>query len=192
MKIKFLDIQKINLQYNEELKRVATKIIDSGRYLNGKSVENFESQLAEYVGCKHAIGVGNGLDALRLILRGYIELGIFKLGDEVIVPANTFIASILAIVDSGLKPILVEPDLNTYNLDIPLIEKYISANTKAIMVVHLYGRICWNRKLEAVANEYNLKIIEDNAQAIGAEWNGIKSGNLGSASGFSFYPGKNL
>ena len=141
---------------------------------------------------KHAIGVANGLDALRLILKAYIELGVMKEGDEVIVPANTYIATILAITDNRLKPILVEPDINTYNLDISLIEKHITPRTKAIMVVHLYGQVCWSKKLEAIAKRHNLKIIEDNAQAIGAEWNRIKTGSLGDAAGFSFYPGKNL
>ena len=141
---------------------------------------------------EHAIGVANGLDALRLILKAYIQLGVMQEDDEVIVPANTYIASILAITDNRLKPILVEPDINTYNLDLSLVERHITKKTKAIMVVHLYGRVCWSKELVELAKKHNLKIIEDNAQAIGAEWNGIKSGNLGDAAGFSFYPGKNL
>jgi dTDP-4-amino-4,6-dideoxygalactose transaminase len=190
--IKFLDLQKINAQYADELKQAASEVIDSGWYLLGERVKRFESTLASYIRVKHAIGVGNGLDALRIILKAYIEMGVMKEGDEVIVPANTYIATILAITDNRLKPVLVEPDINTYNLDISLIEKHLTVRTKAIMVVHLYGRVCWDKKLEELAKKYNLKIIEDNAQAIGAEWNGIKTGALGDAAGFSFYPGKNL
>jgi dTDP-4-amino-4,6-dideoxygalactose transaminase len=190
--IKFLDLQKINANYALELKQVAAEVIDSGWYLLGERVKQFEANLANYIGVKHAIGVANGLDALRLILKAYIELGIMKEGDEIIVPANTYIATILAITDNRLRPVLVEPDINTYNLDLNLIEEHITERTKAIMVVHLYGLVCWGTKLEEFAKNYNLKIIEDNAQAIGAEWNGIKTGALGDAAGFSFYPGKNL
>ena len=190
--IKFLDLQKINAQYAEELKQVASQVIDSGWFLQGEQLLTFEKNLASYIGASHAIGVANGLDALRLILKAYINLGFMTEGDEVIVPSNTYIASVLAITDNRLQPILVEPNLNSYNLDIDLIEQHITARTKAIMVVHLYGQVCWNDKLVALAQKYNLKIIEDNAQAIGADWNGIKTGNLGDAAGFSFYPGKNL
>ncbi len=190
--IKFLDLQKINAQYAEEMKQAAAKVIDSGWYLFGEQVRNFEMHLARYIGVKHAIGVGNGLDALRLVLRGYVEMGAMREGDEVIVPGNTYIATILAITDSRLKPVFVEPDIDTYNLDISLIEPHITGRTKAVLVVHLYGRICWSKRLETIAKEYNLKIIEDNAQAIGAEWEGQKSGGLGDAAGNSFYPGKNL
>jgi len=190
--IKFLDLQKINAQYAAELKQAAAEVIDSGWYLLGERVKQFESNLANYIGVKHAIGVANGLDALRLILKAYIELGVMKEGDEIIVPANTYIATILAITDNRLKPVLVEPDINTYNLDLNLIEEHITERTKAIMVVHLYGLVCWGDKLEELAQKYNLKIIEDNAQAIGAEWEGRKTGALGDAAGFSFYPGKNL
>lgn len=190
--IKFLDLQKINAQYADELKQAAAEVIDSGWYLLGERVKRFETNLANYIDVKHAIGVANGLDALRLILKAYIELGFMKEGDEVIVPANTYIATILAITDNRLKPVLVEPDINTYNLDLDLIEEKITERTRAIMVVHLYGQVCWGSKLEELAKKYNLKIIEDNAQSIGAEWNGIKTGALGDAVGFSFYPGKNL
>lgn len=190
--IKFLDLQKINAQYAEELKQAAAEVIDSGWYLLGERVARFETNIANYIGVKHAIGVANGLDALRLIFKAYIELGFMKEGDEVIVPANTYIASILAITDNRLVPVLVEPDINTYNLDVELIEEKITERTKAIMAVHLYGQVCWGTKVEALAKKYDLKIIEDNAQSIGAEWNGIKTGALGDASGFSFYPGKNL
>ena len=188
----FLDLQKINAQYSAELKEVASQVIDSGWYLLGNRVSEFESELASYLGSKYVIGVGNGLDALRLIIRAYKELGVFSEGDEIIVPANTYIATILAITDNNLVPVLVEPDEKTYNLDINLIEDHITKKTKAIMIVHLYGRVCWSENLKEIATRNNIKIIEDNAQAIGAEWKGIKTGNLGDAAGFSFYPGKNL
>jgi dTDP-4-amino-4,6-dideoxygalactose transaminase len=190
--IKFLDLQKINAQYAAELKQAASEVIDSGWFLMGEKLSSFETNLASYIGASHAIGVANGLDALRLILNAYIEMGIMQEGDEVIVPANTYIASVLAISDNNLKPVLVEPDPSNYNLDIGLIEKLITEKTKAIMVVHLYGQVCWSDPLSDLAKKYNLKIIEDNAQAIGADWNGIKTGALGDAAGFSFYPGKNL
>ena len=214
--IKFLDLQKINAQHAAELKSAAARVIDSGWYLQGEELKNFETHLAAYIGVKHAIGVANGLDALRLILKAYMEMGIMAEGDEVIVPANTYIASVLAISDNRLKPVLVEPDIHTYNLDISQIEKHITAKTKAIMVVHLYGQVCWSDELERIAEKYNLKIIEDNAQAIGAEYSSEfrvrsseleessslntqnselrtkKTGSLGHAAGLSFYPGKNL
>lgn len=190
--IKFLDLKKVNEQYADELKKAAADVIDSGWYLLGERVKQFETNLAKYIRVKHAIGVASGLDALRIILKAYVEMGIMHEGDEVIVPANTFIASILAITDNRLKPVLVEPNINTFNLDISLIEQKITLRTRAIIVVHLYGQACWNKELEAIAKKYNLKIIEDNAQAIGSEWNDFKTGSLGHAAGFSFYPGKNL
>ena len=190
--VKFLDLQKINAQYADELKQVAAEVIDSGWFLTGDHVAKFEIRLAQYLNCKHTIGVANGLDALRLILKAYIDIGIMKIGDEVVVPANTYIASVLAITDNHLKPVLVEPNSESFNLDIDLIEQAITEKTKAIMVVHLYGQVCWSKSLEALAKKYNLKIIEDNAQAIGADYNGRKTGTLGDAAGFSFYPGKNL
>jgi len=190
--IKFLDLQKINSQYTEELKQVASEVIDSGWYLSGERVKQFETHLAEFIGVKHVVGVANGLDALRLILKAYIEMGVMQEGDEIIVPANTYIATILAITDNRLKPVLVEPDINTYNLNINFIEQHITSRTRAIIVVHLYGQVCWNEQLEAIAKKNNLKIIEDNAQAIGAIWNEKRTGSLGDAAGFSFYPGKNL
>jgi dTDP-4-amino-4,6-dideoxygalactose transaminase len=190
--IKFLDLQEINQQYAEELKKAACEVVDSGWYLLGERLAIFENNLALYLGVKNAVAVSNGLDALKLILRAYIEMGVMQEGDEVIVPANTYIATILAITENRLQPVLVEPDINTYNLDISLIEEHITARTRAIMVVHLYGRVCWSEDLEGLAAKHNLKIIEDNAQAIGAEWNGRKSGGLGDAAGNSFYPGKNL
>lgn len=190
--IKFLDLQKINAQYAEELKQVAANVIDSGWYLQGEEIKKFENALQIFQEGGEAISVANGLDALRLILKGYIELGVMQEGDEIIVPANTYIASLLAITDNKLVPILVEPDLSTYNLDLNLIETKITIRTKAIMVVHLYGRVCWSEHLELLAKKHNLKVIEDNAQTIGARWKDVRTGNLGDAAGFSFYPGKNL
>lgn len=190
--IKFLDLQKINLAHQSEIEERVLQVFRSGWYLLGQEVKQFENHLAAYLGVGHVIGVGNGLDALRLILRSYIELGVMDKGDEVIVPANTFIASILAVSDSDLTPILCEPCLDTYNMDVDKIESLITSRTKAILLVHLYGRVVFSDKLLALVKKYDLKIIEDNAQAIGAEWNGIKTGALGDAAGFSFYPAKNL
>ncbi len=190
--IKFLDLQKINLAHQQEIEERLLQTFRSGWYLLGNEVKTFEHNLKSYLGAEDVIGVANGLDALRLILRGYIEMGLMQPGDEVIVPANTYIASVLSISDNGLVPVLVEPDPQTFNLDISKIEEKITTKTKAVMIVHLYGRVVWSEELVALANKHQLKIIEDNAQAIGAEWNGIKTGNLGDAAGFSFYPGKNL
>jgi len=190
--IKFLDLQKINAQYAAELKQAVAEVIDSGWYLLGERVRLFEANLANYIGVKHAIGVANGLDALRLILKAYIGMGVMQEGDEVIVPANTYIASILAITDNRLKPVLVEPEISNYNLDISLVEKHITPRTRAIMVVHLYGQACWSEEIQVIAHRHNLKVIEDNAQAIGAIWKGKRTGSLGHAAGFSFYPVKNL
>ncbi|RNA60767.1 DegT/DnrJ/EryC1/StrS family aminotransferase [Chryseobacterium nematophagum] len=190
--IKFLDLQQINLQYQEEIEAKLLEVFRSGWYLMGGALSNFEKKLSQYTGAEHAIGVANGLDALRLILRAYIEMGFMKPGDEIIVPSNTYIASILAISDNGLVPILVEPDIDNYNIDIFKIEEKITSKTKGILIVHLYGRVVFSEALASLATQYNLKVIEDNAQAIGAEWNEKKSGNLGDAAGFSFYPGKNL
>jgi len=195
--ISFLNLQKINAQYAGELKQAAAEVIDSGWFLQGERVKSFERELADYLNVNHAVTCANGLDALRLILKAYIESGVMSEGDEVIVPANTFIASILAITDNRLKPVLVEPDIYTYNLNISLIEQAITLRTKAIMVVHLYGGVCWSAELEDLARKYRLKIIEDNAQAIGANYylsDGTrkKSGSLGDVAGNSFYPGKNL
>lgn len=190
--IKFLDLQKINLTHQREIETALLETFRSGWYLLGEKVKIFEQQLASYCKVPHAIAVGNGLDALRLIFRAYIELGYMKPGDEVIVPANTYIASILAITDNNLVPILVEPDIDTYNININVIESKITPKTKAILLVHLYGSIVFDEKIAEIAEKNNLKIIEDNAQAIGAIWQNKKSGSLGDAAGFSFYPGKNL
>ncbi|MGL6126505.1 DegT/DnrJ/EryC1/StrS family aminotransferase [Chryseobacterium artocarpi] len=190
--IKFLDLQKINLLHQEEIEAKLSQVFRSGWYLMGQELSTFQENLSQYIGAQYAIGVANGLDALRLILRAYIELGIMSPGDEIIVPSNTYIASILAVSDNGLVPVLVEPDINNYNIDISKIKEKISSKTKGILIVHLYGRIVFSEELQQLAQTHNLKIIEDNAQTIGAEWNGKKSGNLADAAGFSFYPGKNL
>ncbi|MCX6266788.1 MAG: DegT/DnrJ/EryC1/StrS family aminotransferase [Bacteroidetes bacterium] len=190
--IKFLDLQKINSQYRHELKHAAEEVIDSGWYLLGERQKQFETNLAHFLDVKHVVGVGNGLDALRLILKAYLEMGFMEAGDEIIVPANTYIATILAITDNRLTPVLVEPDIKTCNLNLLQIEKHITNRTRAILIVHLYGRVCWSGELELLAKKHHLKLIEDNAQAIGAKWNGIRSGSLGDAAGNSFYPGKNL
>jgi dTDP-4-amino-4,6-dideoxygalactose transaminase len=186
--IPFLDLKEINNQYSEELKKAINRVVDSGWYILSKEVEHFEREFALYCGVKHAIGVANGLDALTLILNAY---GLTK-GDEVIVPANTYIASILAISATNATPILVEPNLQSYNIDYKKVEEKITHNTKAIMVVHLYGQVANMNEISKITQKYNLKIIEDAAQSHGANYNGKKSGSLGDAAGFSFYPGKNL
>jgi dTDP-4-amino-4,6-dideoxygalactose transaminase len=191
--IKFLDLQKINQQYKAELTSTFERVLDSGWYIMGEELKAFETAFKNYCGTKHAIGVANGLDALILIIKAYKELGIFKDGDEIIVPANTYIASVLAISANNLTPILVEPDIRSYNLDPLLIEKKITHKTVAILPVHLYGQLCDMEQINAIAKKYNLKVIEDCAQAHGASaLSGIKAGNFGDAAGFSFYPGKNL
>lgn len=203
--IKFLDLQKINDSFEPELSQAVQRVVRSGRYLLGEEVHAFEREYAEYIGTKHCIGVANGLDALRLILKAYMELGVMAEGDEIIVPANTYIASILAITDNGLKPVLVEPALDCYNIDPALIEAKITERTKGIMIVHLYGRCAMHPEIARLVERYNLKLIEDNAQAAGASYTVLHGGNtvkhsapllrtgsLGDAAGHSFYPGKNL
>ncbi|MGE6513585.1 DegT/DnrJ/EryC1/StrS family aminotransferase [Lysinibacillus sphaericus] len=186
--ISFLDLKKINSQYAQELKQVAERVIDSGWYISGEEVEAFEKKFAAYCGTKHCIGVSNGLDALKLILKAY-DIG---KDDEVIVPSNTYIASILAISQVGATPVLVEPNIETYNIEPSLIEEKITTRTKAILVVHLYGRVVDMSPVLKLATKYNLKVIEDAAQSHGAAYEGKRIGNLGDAAGFSFYPGKNL
>ena len=190
--IPFLDLKGINAQYREELIDACTKVIDSGWYVQGSEHKEFEKEFAQYCGTKYTIGVANGLDALILILRAYKEMGLMQDGDEVIVPSNTYIASILAIAENNLVPVLVEPNINTYLLDPSKIEKKITSRTKAIMPVHLYGQTCEMDEINAIAKKHNLKVIEDSAQSHGAYYKDKRSGNLGDASGFSFYPGKNL
>lgn len=190
--IPFLDLKAINAQSRKNLIAAATKVIDSGWYILGKEVEAFEKEFAAYCGSKYCIGVSNGLDALTLILQAYKELGAMSDGDEVIVPANTYIATILAVSKTGLVPVLVEPKLGTYNIDPSLIKAKIRKRTRAILPVHLYGQVADIDPIRALAKKYGLKVIEDAAQAHGAADNGKKTGILGDAAGFSFYPGKNL
>ena len=190
--IKFLDIQKITQRYSDEIHQAASRVIDSGWYLLGEESKRFEKNYAGFIGTDYCVSVANGLDALRIILKAYMELGIMKEGDEIIVPANTFIASILAITDNRLVPVLVEPDIRTYQLDDTKIEKAISPKTKGIMIVHLYGQCAYTGKIGEICKKYNLKLIEDNAQASGCKFNGTVTGSLGDAAGHSFYPGKNL
>ena len=190
--IPFLDLKSINAQYRSELIDAATRVIDSGWYIQGTEVKTFEEEFANYCGSKHCIGVANGLDALILTLRAWKELGKLKEGDEVIVPANTYIASILAITENRLKPVLVEPDEATFNICPKNIAKAITPNTKAILAVHLYGQMAPMPEIMALADNHNLLVLEDAAQAHGAFINGRKAGNWGHAAGFSFYPGKNL
>lgn len=190
--IPFLNLEDLNSPYRKELLKAIANVIDSGKYILGPKVESFEKEFSKYCGVKFTIGVGNGLDALTLIFRAYKELGIFYEGDEILVPANTYIASILSVTENRLKPILVEPDINTYNIDDKLLEKHITKKTKAILAVHLYGQIGYSSKMKKVADKYGLKIIEDGAQAHGAEYKGKKAGNLGDAAGFSLYPSKPL
>ncbi|WP_038345958.1 DegT/DnrJ/EryC1/StrS family aminotransferase [Acinetobacter sp. A47] len=190
--IPFLDLKNINKQYREELINACTRVIDSGWYIGGTELEQFERNFATYCGTQYAIGVANGLDALILTLRAWKELGKLQEGDEVIVPSNTYIASILAISANQLKPILVEPNPDTFNLDPTKIEAVITDRTKVILPVHLYGQLAAMPEIMAIAEKHNLLVLEDSAQSHGAEINGKKAGNWGDASGFSFYPGKNL
>lgn len=190
--IPFLSLKDVNAVYQHELKAAAARVIDSGWYVLGSEVEAFEREYAEWIGAKQAIGVANGLDALILILEAYKIMGVMTLGDEVIVPANTYIASVLAISRAGLTPVLVEPDKKSYNLDPEKIEHAITPRTRAILPVHLYGQCADMNPICQIAQKYNMKIIEDAAQAHGATYHGQKAGTLGDAAGHSFYPGKNL
>jgi len=190
--IPFLDLKAINAQYADELKQATARVIDSGWYIQGTECKAFEAEFSTYCGTEHCVGVANGLDALTLIIKAYKEMGEMDQGDEIIVPANTYIASILAISENNLTPVLVEPDINSYNIAPSLIEEKITQKTKAIMAVHLYGQIAAMDEINAIACKYNLKVIEDSAQAHGAIYQGKRTGNLADASGFSFYPGKNL
>ena len=186
--IKFLDLEKVNNRFRDEIDARIKTILDKGWYLQGEENEKFSKDFAAFCGTKYALGVANGLDALRLIVKAYG----FGAGDEIIVPANTYIATILAISDNGCTPVLVEPDINTYNINPDLIEEKITSKTKAIMVVHLYGQAVQMQKIWDLAKKYNLKVFEDAAQAHGAMYQGKRVGNLSDAGAFSFYPGKNL
>ncbi|MFP6842487.1 MAG: DegT/DnrJ/EryC1/StrS family aminotransferase [Acinetobacter sp.] len=190
--ISFLDLKAINLNYRKELIEACTQVIDSGWYIGGKELEKFENNFAKYCGTRYAVGVANGLDALILTLRAWKELGKLKDGDEVIVPSNTYIASILAITENNLTPVLVEPDISTYNIDLSKITQAITEKTRVILAVHLYGQLADMPKIMQIAKQHNLLVLEDSAQSHGAQLQGKKAGNWGDASGFSFYPGKNL
>lgn len=190
--IHFLDLKAINAQYRDELVDACTRVIDSGWYIGGSELEQFEQQFANYCGTKYTIGVANGLDALILTLRAWKELGKLKDGDEVIVPSNTYIASILAISANNLTPILVEPCVDSFNIDPKKIESAITSRTKAILPVHLYGQLADMPAIMAIAKRHELLVLEDSAQAHGASLDGKRAGSWGDASGFSFYPGKNL
>jgi dTDP-4-amino-4,6-dideoxygalactose transaminase len=192
MQVKFLELKKVTAKYADEIHEAVNRVVDSGWYLQGEENDRFEADYANYIGNKYAIGCANGLDALIWIFRAYIEMGVMKPGDEVIVPANTYIATILAITENGLKPVLLEPKLSTYQIDDDLIEKAITPRTKAICIVHLYGQCAYTDKIQALCKKYNLKLVEDNAQAHGCLYKGQKTGSLGDAAGHSFYPGKNL
>lgn len=190
--IPFLDLKNINIKYKSEFAEAFERVLKSGWYIGGSELKSFEDEFSKYCGSKYCIGVGNGLDALSLTFRAWKELGMLKDGDEVIVPSNTYIASILSITQNNLIPILVEPDPNSFNLDWKKIQQHVSKRTKAILVVHLYGQIANMPEICDIARKNKLLILEDSAQAHGARMNKTKAGNWGDASGFSFYPGKNL
>ena len=192
MKVPFLSLKDITDKYKDEIHEAALRTIDSGWYLQGKENETFEADYSKYIGTKYTIGCANGLDALIWIFRAYIELGVMKEGDEVIVPANTYIATILAITENNLVPVLVEPNPDTLQIDDSKIEEKITDKTKAIAIVHLYGQCAYTDKIGELCKKYNLKLIEDNAQAHGCVYKGTKTGAIGDAAGHSFYPGKNL
>lgn len=191
--IPFLSLKDVTALHGAEINEAVSRVVNGGWYLQGKENERFEKHYAEFIGTNYTIGCANGLDALIWIFRAYIELGVMNPGDEVIVPANTFIATILAITENGLKPVLIEPKLNTLEIDDDLIESAITAKTKAIAIVHLYGRNAYTEKIGQICKKYNLKLVEDNAQAHGCKHaDGRMTGSLGDAAGHSFYPGKNL
>ena len=197
-KYPFLRLSDVNAPYRDAMARAMERVLDSGQYIGGPELTAFEDMLARQTQAPHAVGVTNGLDALRLIFRAYKEMGMLNDGDEVIVPANTYVASVLAVTDNALVPVFVEPDPDTLNLDTSIIEKYVTPRTRAVLTVHLYGRVCWDEMLADVARRHNLIVVEDNAQAIGARaftpgfYGTFVSGGLGHAGAFSFYPTKNI
>lgn len=193
MNIPFLSLKDVTDSHSQEIHEAVKRVVDSGWYLQGEENKRFETNYAKYIGTNYCIGCANGLDALIWIFRAYIEMGVMQPGDEVIVPANTYIATILSITENGLKPILVEPKINTLEIDDDLIENAITSRTKAIAIVHLYGRNAYTDKIGALCKKYNLKLVEDNAQAHGCKHtDGRVTGSIGDAAGHSFYPGKNL
>lgn len=194
MKIPFLSLKDVTALHGVEINEAVSQVVNNGWYLQGKENERFEERYSKYIECKYTIGCANGLDALIWIFRAYIEMGVMQRGDEIIVPANTYIATVLAITENNLIPVLVEPKLNTLEIDDDLIEAYITPKTKAIVVVHLYGRLAITPKILEICKKYNLKLVEDNAQAHGCVYTptGQRTGSIGDAAGHSFYPGKNL
>ena len=192
MKVPFLSLKEVTDKYSKEIHEAVDRVIDSGWYLQGNENKKFEENYSKYIGSKFCVGVANGLDALIWILRGYIELGVMKPGDEIIVPANTYIATILAITENKLVPVLAEPKLDNLQIDDSLIESKITSKTKGIMIVHLYGNCAYTETINNICKKYNLKLIEDNAQAHGCKFNGKMTGSLGNAAAHSFYPGKNI
>ena len=190
--VPFLSLKDVTALHNNEIQEAVLRVVNSGWYLQGEENKKFEEDYSAYIGTKYTVGCGNGLDALIWIFRAYVELGVMKPGDEVIVPANTYIASILAITENGLTPVLVEPSIDTYQIDDTKIESAITSKTKAILIVHLYGQCAYTEKIGELCKKYNLKLVEDNAQAHGCKFNGRHTGSLGDAAGHSFYPGKNL
>lgn len=190
--IKYLDLKRINDQHDAEIRQAMDEVLQSGWYLRGNTTTRFEHHFADYIGTRFCVGCGNGLEALSLILRAYIELGVMKEGDEVIVPANTFIATVLAITENRLVPVLVEPDAETLQIDDRLIEQAVTPRTRAVVIVHLYGRCAYTERIGELCRKHSLKLIEDNAQAHGCHYGDRLTGSLGDAAGHSFYPGKNL
>jgi len=190
--IKNIDLLAVTNSHLDEYEQAVCRVIKSGWYLQGNENAEFEKRYAQFIGTKYCVGVANGLDALRLIMRAYIELGEMKHGDEIIVPANTYIATILAISDNNLIPVLVEPDINTYQIDPEKIEEKITSATRGIMIVHLYGQCAYTDKIASICQKYKLKLMEDNAQAHGCKYNGKMTGSLGDAAAHSFYPTKNM
>ena len=190
--VKLLDLQAITAMHGDEYKAAVSRVIDSGWFLQGNENKRFETDYAKYIGTKYCIAVANGLDALYLLIRGYKEMGLMQDGDEIIVPANTYIATIIAISRNNLVPVLVEPTWEHLEIDIDKIESAITPKTKGVMIVHLYGRIAYNDKLGEICRKYGLKLMEDCAQSHGCAWKGVKTGALGDSAAHSFYPGKNL
>lgn len=190
--IPFLDLKKINDRYTDEISAAIRRVMDSGWYILGNEAKSFEKEYAVYIGTSHAVGCGNGLDALTLILKAYMQLGVMNIGDEIIVPANTYIASILSVSANGLVPVPVEPCADTLQIDAEKIEAAITPRTKGVMIVHLYGQCAYSDRIADICRRYNLKLIEDNAQAHGCLYGGRRTGSLGDAAAHSFYPGKNL
>lgn len=190
--IKFLDLKAINDSFEPDLSNAIKRVLDSGWYLLGDEAKAFEQEYGKFIGTRHCIGVANGLDALRMIFKAYMEMGSMKEGDEIILPANTYIASVLAVSDNKLIPVLIEPDTDTFNIDPFKIEEKITPRTKGIMIVHLYGQNAMHPEIQRIKEKYNLKLIEDNAQSQGCYYNEKRTGSVGDAAGHSFYPGKNL